>query len=67
MHRQPQQHSGHPDPAVNHGPQQSDDHDAEQTLGAPARADGGHHRVEQPDGGELERLFGRYPVACGRL
>lgn len=67
MHRQPQQHPRQPDPPMNHGPEQRDDHNAQQTLGAPARADRGHHRVEQPDGGKLERPFRRHAATGGRL
>lgn len=67
MHCQPQQHPRQSDPPMSHGPEQGDDHDAQQTLGTPARADRGHHRVEQPDGRELECSFGRHTAAWGRL
>ena len=67
MHRQPQQHSGQTDPLMYHGPEKSHDHDAQQTFGTSARADRGHHRVEQPNRRKLERSFSSHAAACGRL
>lgn len=49
MHSQAQQHAGQDHFPPRDGPQQRHHHDAQQALRAAPRADGGHHRVQQPD------------------
>lgn len=52
MHAEPQKQAGEGDAAREDGPEKRHDENAQKALGGAARADGGYHGVEKPDGCE---------------
>ena len=50
---------------VHDGPEESDDHDAEESLRRATRTDGGDHGIEEPEAGVFESPVSGQVLALG--